>query len=182
MSKNITGRVRDHAVKTQGYSVTLEGVYHHRVMDPLFECVRVVMSHLGEPYSPAYIQGISGAAFRIGGICPCAPTCSYAMETKDLVKLLGYKARYLPLTGNGINPAAGIHEVLAAVKDQIREGRPAILWHAFTNCEWDVVCGFDEEKRQFIRRGSNLGLQNMPLPMRCAPSSASTIVQPWARL
>ena len=48
-------------------------------MDPLFEGIRVVLSYRGEAYSPAYLQGISGAAFRIAGICPCAPTSSFAM-------------------------------------------------------------------------------------------------------
>lgn len=28
------------------------------------------------------------------------------------------------------------------------------MWHAFTNLEWDVVCGYDEEEKQFIGRGT----------------------------
>jgi len=137
--------------------VVLDGVDRYRVMDPLFECVRVVLSYRGETYSPAYIQGISGAAFRIAGICPCAPTCSFAMETQDLVKLLGYEMEYLPLHGENIDRETRVHEVLARVKDEIRAGRAAILWHAFTTCEWDVVCGFDDEQRQFLGRGSYAG-------------------------
>jgi hypothetical protein len=45
------------------------------------------------------------------------------------------------------------------VKDEIRAGRPAILWHAFTTCEWDVVAGFDDERQQFFGRGSYAGLE-----------------------
>ncbi|HHT27575.1 MAG TPA: hypothetical protein GXZ82_10055 [Firmicutes bacterium] len=45
----------------------LPDVDHYRICDPLFEGLRVLLAHRGEPYSPAYIQGISGAAFRIGG-------------------------------------------------------------------------------------------------------------------
>lgn len=78
--------------------VVLEGVDRFRVMEPVFECVRVVLSYLGESYSPAYIQGISGAAFRIAGICPCAPTCSTAMWTDALVDLLGYEMHHHKLT------------------------------------------------------------------------------------
>jgi len=139
-------------------TIVLEGVDRYRVTDPLFECVRVALSYRGEAYSPAYIQGISGAAFRIAGICPCAPTCSYAMETWDLVKLLGYEMEPLSLWGEGIDPQTRVHEMVARVKDEIRAGRPVIVWHAFTMYEWDVVCGYDEEKKQFLGRGSYAGL------------------------
>ncbi len=53
--------------------VVLDGVDRYRVIEPLFEGIRIILSHRGEEYSPAYIQGISGAAFRIAGICPCTP-------------------------------------------------------------------------------------------------------------
>ena len=36
----------------------LEGVDRYRVMEPMFEPVRVVLSYRGEAYSPAYVQGI----------------------------------------------------------------------------------------------------------------------------
>ena len=42
----------------------------------------------------------------------------------------------------------------------MRQGRPALLWHAFTNAEWDVVCGFDEDQEIFVGRGSYLGLDD----------------------
>ncbi|MCJ7823146.1 MAG: hypothetical protein MUQ26_08755, partial [Armatimonadetes bacterium] len=67
-----------------GSRVILENVDRYRVNEPLFEGVRVILSYRGEMYSPAYVQGISGAAFRIGGPCPCAPTCEYAMSTDAL--------------------------------------------------------------------------------------------------
>jgi hypothetical protein len=82
-------------------SVCIEGVDRYRVCEPLFEFVRVVLAQHGESYSTAYLQGISGAAFRIAGICPCAPTCSAAMQTEALVELLGYKARRLNLHDKG---------------------------------------------------------------------------------
>ncbi|MGD8239920.1 MAG: hypothetical protein PVH68_15295 [Armatimonadota bacterium] len=137
--------------------MVIDGVDRYRVMDPLFECVRVVLSHRGEKYSPAYIQGISGAAFRIAGPCPCAPTCSAGMDTEALPELLGYEVEYVPLHGEGIYPERDVHEVVARVKAEIRAGRPTIVWHAFTNAEWDVVCGFDEEKKQLLGRGSYRG-------------------------
>jgi hypothetical protein len=129
-------------------------VDHYRVCEPLFEAVRVVLAHRGEPYSPAYIQGISGAAFRIGGICPCAPTCSAAMSTQDLLKLLGYEFEEATLSGEGIDPARDVPKVVERVKDAVRAGRAVLVWHAFTNAEWDVVSGFDDEKGEFIGFGS----------------------------
>ena len=144
-------------------SVVLDGVDRYRVVDPVYECVRTVLDHRGEAYSPAYIQGISGAAFRIGGICPCAPTVDCAMGTQDLVQLLGYQMTHLPLyqEGGAVNPAFDLEkesdQVIARIKQEIRAGRPAIVWHAFTTAEWDVVAGFDDEKHLFLGRGSYAG-------------------------
>src|SRR5574340_1011307 len=56
--------------------VVIDGVDRFRVREPNFEGVRIVLDFLGDKYTPAYIQGISGAAFRIAGICPCAPNRS----------------------------------------------------------------------------------------------------------
>ena len=89
------------AQEAQEGRVVLEGVVSYRVPEPLFECVKVVLSHRGAQYSTAYLQGISGAAFRIAGICPCAPTCSFAMETQKLAALLGYEAEMLVCEGGG---------------------------------------------------------------------------------
>ncbi len=139
--------------------VVIEGVDHYKVIEPLFECVRVALSNKGETYSPEYVCGISGAAFRIAGICPCAPTCSSAMWTPDLVGLFGYQFEVLPLDKEGMDLNAEVQKVIPRVKDQIRKGRPVIVWHAFTNAEWDVVCGFDEETKQFIGRGSYAGTE-----------------------
>jgi hypothetical protein len=142
-----------------GDPVVLGGVDRYRVMDPLFECVRVVLAYRGEAYPPEYLQGLSGAAFRIAGPCPCAPTCSAAMGPQDLPRKLAYEAEWVKLpTDSRAASSAALPALLARVKDEIRAGRPVILWHAFTNAEWDVVCGFDEATDEFIGRGSYAGL------------------------
>lgn len=138
--------------------IVLDNVDRYRVMEPLFEGVRVILSYRGERTSPAYVQGISGAAFRIGGICPCAPTCTAAMATKDLPRILGYDVEALPFGENDVFEARGA-EIVARVKDEIRAGRPALVWHAFTMLEWDVVAGFDEGEHKFLGRGSYAGLE-----------------------
>lgn len=169
--------------------VCIEGVDRYRVCEPLFECVRVVLAKRGEAYTPEYLQGISGAAFRIAGICPCAPTCSAAMPTEKLVEMLGYQVRRVGLDDSGADARTQIQRLaeackanggalpaeeglnlpeltdlrrqtaalIAAVKAEIRAGRPAIVWHAFTNAEYDVVVGFDESKGTFLGRGSYAG-------------------------
>ena len=93
--------------------VVIKGVDRFRVVEPMFECVRVALSYLGEKYSPAYIQGISGAAFRISGICPCAPTVNVAMGPKDLIHMLGYTLEFL-LEILSKYPAASSHLTRAA--------------------------------------------------------------------
>jgi hypothetical protein len=140
-------------------AIVLKGVDRYQVMEPLFEGVRVVLTYHGEAHSPAYIQGISGAAFRVAGICPCAPTCSAAMQPQELARLLGYEVEYLPLEGEGDQRDARLRHILARVKDEVRAGRPVVLWHAFTNAEWDVVCGYDDEQGLFFGRGSYAGLE-----------------------
>jgi hypothetical protein len=142
----------------------LDGVDRYRVVDPVFECVRIVLDYRGEAYSPAYIQGISGAAFRIGGICPCAPTVDCAMDPQNLVKMLGYEMTYLPLYRQGGDSSQTFdleresERVIRHIKQEIRAGRPAIVWHAFTTAEWDVVAGFDDDTHMFFGRGSYSGV------------------------
>jgi hypothetical protein len=140
-----------------GKKVVIDGVDRYRVIEPMVEGVRIILSHRGEKYSPAYIQGISGIAFQVAGICPCAPTSGSAMGTEELLKLLGYEYERLHLSGDGLDPEKEVHKLVERVKDEIRAGRPVLVWHAFTNAEWDVVYGFDEEKKQFLGRGSYAG-------------------------
>lgn len=153
---SLTYNINGEETKVENGKV-INGVDSYRIIEPLFECARIVLSYKGEKYSPEYVCGISGAAFRIAGICPCAPTCSSAMGTQDLPKLFGYEVEYIPLYGKEIDLDAEAQKVISRVKDEIRAGNPVILWHAFTNAEWDVVCGFDDDKKQFIGRGSYRG-------------------------
>jgi len=142
------------AAAAGGDTVVIEGVDHYRVCEPMFEPVRIVLAQRGETYSPAYVQGISGAAFRIAGICPCAPTCNGAMGATDLLKLLGYEFEECALTGEGMDPERDAPKVVERVKQEIGAGRAVLVWHAFTNAEWDVVSGFDDERGEFIGFGS----------------------------
>jgi hypothetical protein len=135
----------------------LENVEAYKVCEPLFEGIRVIMTYLGEGYSPQYIQGISGAAFRVATGCPSRPTCCFLMWTPDLIKLLGYEYKEYPCTGS--NDENLMDEMIAAVRAQVDAGRPALVWHAMTNAEWDVVSGYDEEKGLFYGRGSYKGFE-----------------------
>lgn len=83
------------------------------------------------------------------------------MDTQDLIVLLGYESEYLSLCDEGIDAQTEVHNVVARVQEEIRAGRPALVWHAFTWAEWDVVCGFDEPTKQFLGRGSYKGLDDL---------------------
>jgi|GEM_PF-888442 len=137
--------------------MVLQGVDSYRVVEPLFEGVRIVLAHRGEAYSPAYLQGLSGAAFRVAGPCPCAPTCSAAMTSQDLIALLGYECRDLPIGAPGPAQADRWRQVLDQVRQELRAGRLVLVWNAFTSYEFDVVCGDDEAERQLLGRGSYAG-------------------------
>lgn len=135
----------------------LKNVESYKVREPVFESVRVVMNYLGEQYSPQYIQGISGAAFRVATGCPSRPTCCNMMWITDLIKLLGYEYNEYPCFGpNGENL---INKMISAVREQIDAGRPSLVWHAMTSAEWDVVCGYDDEKGIFYGRGTYKGME-----------------------
>jgi hypothetical protein len=143
--------------RTMPESAMIPNVDAYRVTDPLYEAVRVVLTARGEPYSAAYVQGVSGGAFRTAGPCPCAPTSpefSKGMETAELAALFGYRVEVYPLSADGIDLESEVQKVLARVREEVRAGRPVVLWHAFTTAEWDVVCGFDEEEHQVYGRGS----------------------------
>lgn len=135
----------------------LELVENYKVREPLFEGIRVILSYLGEEYSAAYIQGISGAAFRIGGICPCAPTCSYSMEPIELIRKLGYDAEHISLYDKEKSNKVLLDDLIYKIKREISNNKPVLVWNAFSIKEWDVVCGFDDT--YFYGRGSNVGLK-----------------------
>lgn len=129
-------------------------VGNYQVKEPLFEGARIILSGMGESYTPAYIQGISGAAFKIAGGCPSRPTCIYMMWTPDFIKYLGYEIYEYPINEDG--PDSMIKAVIAAVD----AGKPALVWNALTNAEWDIVCGYDEETKEFLGKGSYRGFDN----------------------
>ena len=79
---------------------------------------------------------------------------------QDLAKQFGYEVEYMPLGEEGPDLERAVRAIIARTKAEIRLGRPALVWNAFTTAEWDVVCGFDDEKKLFYGRGSYLGLDD----------------------
>ncbi|MCC6729006.1 MAG: hypothetical protein IT208_06665 [Chthonomonadales bacterium] len=157
-----------------GSASIIEGVGHYQVMDPLFEAVRVALAHRGDTYPPEYVQGISGSAFRMGGVCPCAPTSSYATWPDELARTLGYEADWLKGWGPGVDQRRRMLEVLERVRAEVRAGRPALVWHAFSSYEWDVVCGFDDAER-LVGRGSHAGAQEYAAAPQERPAACDII-------
>ena len=141
---------------SESQQAILEGVDRYRNKTP-FEGVRVILSYRGEEYSPAYICGISGAAFRIGGPCACATGYDQAMWPTELIQLLGYECEHIWLGSE--KPEERLQEILARVREDIRAGRPVLMCHVFPSYGWDVVCGFDYEKKELYGRGAGAGLE-----------------------
>jgi len=138
--------------------MVLVNIDNYRYYEPLFEGVRIILSYMGEKYSPEYIQGISGSAFKIAGGCPSRPTYIYDRWTPDFLRYLGFDITELPCydrEGKDISET-----MITGVKHHIDGGKPALVWHAFTNFEWDIVCGYDEDAKQFIGRGTYLGIDD----------------------
>jgi hypothetical protein len=137
----------------------IDNVDRFRVREPLFEGPRIVLSFLGEKYTPAYIQGISGAAFRIAGPCPCAPTCSTQMGTTDLLKLLGYQysESILGWSGDVEDAKRNMVALIPKIKDSVRARRPVLLWYAFADTAYEVVVGYDDAEGVFLGRHAYQG-------------------------
>ena len=132
--------------------MNIDNIDRFRVTEPLFEGARIVLNFLGESHTPAYIQGISGAAFRIAGPCPCAPTCSSQMSTTELLKLLGfqYTESILGWTGDVEDAKNNLVALIPKIKDSIRAHRPVLLWYAFADTAFEVVTGFDDAEGVFM--------------------------------
>jgi hypothetical protein len=128
----------------------LGGVMNCGVREANFESLRLALNFLGEDYSPAYFHGIAGTVFRVGGICPCAPTCTTAMSLQQLIKLLGYDYEELPYNESSSDIDA--ERMIDAVCESIDNGVPSLVWNAFAPCEWGIVTGYDENEKVFYGR------------------------------
>jgi hypothetical protein len=163
----------------------LPDVDHYRVVEPMYEGIRVILSYRGETYSPAYVQGISGAAFHVGGICPCAPTCTEGIEPIELVRKFGYQVEAIPLFNETVSadqraPDDLMDSLIERIKAEIRANHPVLVWHAFTNAEWDVVAGYDDSagadhRRLFLGRGSYAWLDGYAEASQTRPRDAIEI-------
>ena len=124
----------------------------YRYYDPIFESVRIVLNQIGEDYTPEYISGISGSAFKIGAGCPSRPTCICDFWPFEFIKYMGYDAKEYPCVDKDGNDVTDT--MIEAVKKSINNGKTVSVWHAFRDEEWDVVCGYDEDAKQFIGKGT----------------------------
>jgi len=132
--------------------MVLLNVDKFRYTEPLYEAARIVLNNMGADFTPEYILGVSGAAFLISGGCPSRPTCANDMWTTDFIKLLGYEIEEYPCFDE--NGSDITDKMVEAVKKHIDGGKAALVWHAFSAAEFDVVCGYDEDAKHFIGRGS----------------------------
>ena len=136
-------------------NMILLNVDKYRYYGPLFEGARIILNYMGEKYTPEYIQGISGAAFKIAGGCPSRPTYVCDFWPADFLKYLGYEVKEYSCydeSGNAVAISDKSNKMIEAVKKSIDEGKPALVWSAFSRSEWDVVCGYDDEANQLIGR------------------------------
>ena len=130
----------------------LDGIPRYAVYETNFEAVRLALNYLGENYEAPYFHGIAGTVFRIGGICPCAPTCTLSMDAGQLLKRFGYDSEEIPY--DDADAVGSLSKLTDAVRESVDGGVPAIVWNAFTQCEWDIVTGYDENEKIFYGRGT----------------------------
>lgn len=128
----------------------LNNLKDYAVSEAIFEGFRIALDYIGDNYDAAYFHGITGTAFRIGGICPCAPTCTSAMDLGKCIELFGYDHEEIPFAEATAD--VDVEKMVEAVRKSIDSGVPALVWNAFTPCEWNVVTGYDENEKIFFGR------------------------------
>jgi AraC-like DNA-binding protein len=130
--------------------MVLLNIDKYRYYDPLFEGARIILNNRGEKFTPEYIQGISGSAFKIAGGCPSCPTSIYDKWPHKFIRYLGYETKHYPCFDKNGKDVTDI--MIEAVKKSIDDGKPALVWNAFSVAEYDVVCGYDNEAKHFVGR------------------------------
>ena len=128
----------------------LENLNKYDVSEAIFEGFRLTIDYIGDSYDAAYFHGIVGTAFRVGGICPCAPTCTFAMDLGKCIELFGYEREEIPFSD--VTADADVEKMIESVRNSINAGVPALVWNAFVPCEWNVVVGYDEVEKVFFGR------------------------------
>jgi hypothetical protein len=72
------------------------------------------------------------------------------MQPQQLIRLLGYGYEECPY--DDANRDASLKRMTDAVRESIDSGIPVLVWNAFTNCEWNLVTGYDENEKVFYGR------------------------------
>ena len=141
----------------------MENVDCFRIGDPFYEAVRVVLAHRGEQFYPDYVQGIAGASFLMSEPPPSAPVYRGGRSTADLLRLFGYEVEELGFEGMPLDQIRrAVPGFVARIREELSQGRPVIVWHAFSDGGFDVVCGYEEASAEFLGYGSTCGDESGP--------------------
>ena len=112
-----------------------ENVDRFRACEPNLEGVRIILSFVGEQYSPAHIQGSLRVALRFAGPRPYAPNGSTQMSTTDVIRRLGceYTECLLGRSGDVEDAKENMVALIPQIEDSVRAGWPVLLWPALAD-------------------------------------------------
>lgn len=74
------------------------------------------------------------------------------MNVGQLIRLFGYDCEEIPYDGADMD--GSLTKLINAVRESVDGGVPALVWNAFTQCEWDIVTGYEENEKVFYGRGA----------------------------
>ncbi len=121
-------------------------------MNSFLACVELVANHMGIQKDYTWLDGISGAAFRLHfcqGWCPSSPdpTCGYNSGEAAL-KALGLQYKVMHLSSDGKNRP----EIKKAIKASINKKIPVIAIDLIDVAEWGLVTGYQDNGEELICR------------------------------
>jgi hypothetical protein len=121
-------------------------------MNSFFGSLELVANHLGINRDYTWINGVSGAAFRLHFCkdwCPSSPdpTCGFN-SGEEALKALGLEYKSYNLASDGKNKP----EILKAIKQSIDNDRPVIAIDLLQVPEWGLITGYQNNGEELLCR------------------------------
>jgi len=121
-------------------------------MNSFIGSLELAANHLGIKRDYVWINGVSGAAFRLHfceGWCPSSPdpTCGFN-SAEEALKALGLEYKSYNLSSDGKNKP----EILNAIKQSINNDRPVIAIDLLQVAEWGLITGYQNNGEELLCR------------------------------
>ncbi len=143
-------------IKYKEDAVVIDGIpklgWETGKINSFLACVELVANQLGIKKDYVWINGISGAAFRLHFCkdwCPSSPdpTCGYN-NGEEALKALGLEYKSYSLSPDGKNKP----KIKKAIMESIDKKIPVIAIDLIDTAEWGLITGYQDNGEEFLCR------------------------------